>query len=114
MAHRFLNEDEISTVESLCYKFGQKFPIFFPQRNITRKIHELVFNVPRFIRLYKTIGMLSEQQGESKHASINAELRSLACVRNHAERLRLILEKEELRSTMNKSLIKPKPRLCTS
>ena len=29
-------------------------------------------NVPHFIKNFKTIGMLSEQEGESKHASVNA------------------------------------------
>ena len=61
---------------------------------------------------YKTIGMLSEQEGESKHASVNAELRSLTCVRSHSERNRLVLEKDELCSHIDKSLIKPKPRIC--
>ena len=54
--------------------------------------------------------MLSEPEG--KHASINAELRSLSCVRSHSERIRLVLEKEELHATMDKSLINPKPRFC--
>ena len=62
---------------------------------------------------HKTIGMLSEQEGESKHAAINAELRSLACVRYHAERIRLVVEREELRSDMNKDLLKPKARMCS-
>ena len=62
--------------------------------------------------MHKTIGLLSEQEGESKHAAVNAELRSLASMRNHADRLHLILEREELRSYMNKGLLKPKTRLC--
>ena len=47
---------------------------------MTRKIHELIFNIPRFANNWKTIGMLPEQEGESEHAAVNAELRSLACV----------------------------------
>ena len=39
------------------------------------------------MKTYKTIGHLSKQEGESKHAAINAELRSLSSVRNHADRL---------------------------
>ena len=58
------------------------------------------------------MGMLSEQEGESKHAAVNAELRSLACVRNHAERIRLVIEKEELRLISDKNVLKVKPRLC--
>ena len=84
----------------------------FPNRNITRKINELIFSVPCFIKKDKTIGLLSEQEGESKHASVNAVLRSMACVRNHAEKIRLVLEKEELRSAVDKSLLKQKARMC--
>ena len=112
MARRFLTDDEITILEGNCYMLGERFPLYFPVRNITRKIHELVFNVPRFVKKWRTIGMLSEQEGESKHAAVNAELRSLACVRNHAEQIRLILEREELRSISDKNLLKAKPRIC--
>ena len=61
MARRFLSEEEVNSLEILCYEFGTIFPAYFPYRNITRKIHELVFNVPCFVRKHKTIGMLSEQ-----------------------------------------------------
>ena len=59
------------------------------------------------------MGLLGEQASESKHASVNAELRSLASVRNHSEKLQLVLQREELRSSMNKSLIKCEARICT-
>ena len=74
MARCFLFEDKINSLEILCYEFGTIFPAYLPYRNITRKIRELVFNVPCFVRKHKTIGMLSEQDGESKHAAVNAEL----------------------------------------
>ena len=46
MERRFLENDEIEDLCQLCYKFGEIFPQHFPKRNITRKIHELVYNVP--------------------------------------------------------------------
>ncbi len=58
------------------------FHVLFPDKNITRKIHELIFNVPLFLRRFGTIGMLSEEEGESLHASINCELRQLVAVRD--------------------------------
>ena len=82
MARRFLSNEEVAKLTKLCHRFGEVFPVHFPERNIIRKIHELVFNVPIFVEVHRTIGMLSEQEGESKHASVNAELRSLACVRD--------------------------------
>ena len=80
IAQRFLTEDECNDLEKLCEGLGGKFQIFFPYRKITRKIHKLIFNIPRFANNWKTIGMLSEQEGESKHAAVNAELCSLTCV----------------------------------
>ena len=109
---RFLTEEEILKLEEQCVVFGQKFPMYFPERNIIRKMHELIFNIPKFVHKYKTIGMLSEQERKSKHASINAEIRPLANVRNASERIPLVLEHEELRSRMDKTLLKPLNRLC--
>ena len=98
MSRWFLQDHEISTLENLCIDFGKTFPIIFPKRNITHKMHELIFYVPSFVRKYRTVGMLSEQEGGSKHSAVNAELRPLANVRNPSERIRLLLEREELRS----------------
>ena len=85
-ARRFLTNSEIVTLEEHCNMFGCLFPKYFPDRSITRKIHELVFNVPKFAKEHNTVGLLSEQEVESKHASVNAELCSLPCVRSHAEK----------------------------
>ena len=69
-AKRFLAETEINTVKSLCTGFGH-FTKYFPNENIPLKIHELVFDVPRFMAKHKTLGYLSEDECESKHHSIN-------------------------------------------
>ena len=112
MKKRFLEDYEISSLENLCNNFGRTFPRFFPERNIIRKIHELIFHLPPVVKKYRTVGMRSEQEGESKHAAVNAELRPLANVRNSSERICLVLEREELRSMMDKTLIQPVERLC--
>ena len=104
--------EEVNMLTDLCYKFGKLFLTYFPHRNITRKIHEFVFHLPRFVEKHRTIGLLSEQEGESKHAAVNAELRPLACMRNHAERLHMVLEREELRSVVNKKLLRSNVRIC--
>ena len=44
---------------------------------------------------------------------VNAELRTLASVRDQAEKIRLVMEREELRSSADKALIKRIPRLCS-
>ena len=114
MARRFLLEDEIEKLEELVIEFGKLFPVYFPERYITRKIHELIFNFVPFAKKSKTIGLLSEQESESKHAAVNAALRMTACVRNHAERIKLVLEREEMRALTDKSIVTPVSRLCKS
>ena len=57
--------------------------------------------------------MMSEEEGESIHASVNSELRQLFSVREPAKKLSLILNRQELRSKAPKSLLARIPRLCT-
>ena len=45
-SNRFLDEAEINRIDVLCTDFGAKFPIYFPNRNITRNIYELVISSP--------------------------------------------------------------------
>ena len=72
-AKRFLTETEINTAKTLCMGFGN-FTKYFPNENISRKIHELIFDVPRFLAKHKTLGYLSEEKGESGHHSISKQL----------------------------------------
>ena len=102
---RRLTPEEIESLQDMCSKFGELFPQLFPEANITRKIHELIFSVPRFAARFKTIGMLSEEEGESLHAAVNIELRQLVAVRNPAERMSLLVQRQELRSKASKSLL---------
>eukprot|EP00112_Aurelia_sp_Birch-Aquarium-sp1_P019382 Seg4785.1 transcript_id=Seg4785.1/GoldUCD/mRNA.D3Y31 product="hypothetical protein" protein_id=Seg4785.1/GoldUCD/D3Y31 len=112
MKQRMLKDEEITLVKDVCYKFGALFPLYFPEKNITRKIHEFVFSVPRFIDRFKTTGLLSEEEGESFHAAVNMELRQLVAVRNPTEKMQLLLKRQELRSKASKNLIRRKPRMC--
>ena len=91
-ANRFLLENEIQELQILCCRFGDLFPVFFPEGNLTRKMHELVFTIPIFAKEHKTLGKSSEEEGESIPAAVNHELRQLACVRDQAEKIRLVLE----------------------
>ena len=53
---------EIEFVVSKCHQFGEYFSINF-DRSITPKMHEYIFNVPRFIEKHRTLGLLSEEEG---------------------------------------------------
>ena len=113
-AKRFLTETEINTVKSLCTGFGN-FTKYFPNENISRKIHELIFDVPRFLAKHKTLGYLSEEECESVHHSINKQLQQYQSVRDEGEKLQLVITNEELLSTADRRLadVKPRPK-CDS
>ena len=54
----FLNEKQILDLKSLIFHFGLKFKVYFPNRSITRQVHELIFYIPRFVTKHKTIGIV--------------------------------------------------------
>ena len=79
---KILTNEQVAQVKELCTRFGEKYPIHFPDESITRKIHELVFDVPRFLEKHRLIGRMTEEEGESLHNSVNQEIRQLASVRD--------------------------------
>ena len=109
---QLLKDEEVTIVKDACYEFGALFPLYFPERNIIRKIHEFVFSVPRFIKGLKTTGLLSEEEGERLHAAVNMELWQLVAVRSPGDKMQLVLKRQVLRSKASKNLIQRKPRTC--
>ena len=110
-AKRFLTEDEIRTVKDLSTGLG-KFTRYYPKETVTRKIHKLIFDVPRFLAKHKTLGYQSEEEDENLHCSVNKQLRQYQNVRDQSDKLRLIVTNEELLSTADRSLahVTPTPK----
>ena len=96
-AKRFLTETVVLSVKELCTGFG-KFTINFPNETITRKMHELIFDVPFSLTKHKTLEYLSEKEGESLHCSINKQLRQYR-VTNKGEKLVYVIKNQELLNT---------------
>ena len=95
-AKRMLSEEEIIQLERDCKEFGVVFPRVFKGNNITPKLHELIFYLPEMAREKGTVGGLREEALESKHAAANSQRRRLACMRMKEERLRMMLQADEL------------------
>ena len=91
-----LTDEEIDQLERDCKDFGVVYPRVFKGNNITPKLHELIFYLPEMAREKGTVGGLREEALERKHASSNSQKRRLACVRKKEERLRMILQADEL------------------
>ena len=111
-ANRFLSDQEISLICSLCDEFGTCYPKNLPKENISRKVHELICTVPRFVKKHRSIGLFSEQSSESLHSAVKMEARSLAALPSKTEQLRLQFIRQELRTNTDKSLAKRESRLC--
>ena len=68
-------------------------------------MHEYIYTVPRFVMNHKTLGLLSEEEGESLHAALNMEFRNLMSVKESEFKLYLGLRRHALRSMSDKKLI---------
>jgi len=112
-AKRFLTEEEINDVCRDCHEFCNIYTVLFKNKTIKPKMHFYSFDVPRFLKTFKTIGLLSEEEGESLHAAFNMENRQLASVRDPGKRIFLSLKRHSLRSQSDKLLMKANERLCT-
>uniref|UniRef100_A0A7M5VGC9 Uncharacterized protein n=1 Tax=Clytia hemisphaerica TaxID=252671 RepID=A0A7M5VGC9_9CNID len=109
-----LDEEEITELTNLCNEYGRVFPKSFPAENLTVKMHSLIFSVPRFVSIHKTIGRYSEEEGESLHNLINQELRRVCSIRCKPLKLKLVLEGAALRAKADRTLLKPISRKCQS
>ena len=105
-----LLDHEKARLTSLCYKFGKLFPTYFPRMALARKIHELIFDVPRFVEEHGTVGIFSAEEGKSLHHEINLESAQLCCVRSDPERLRLVVERHEQGLQVDLSFLTSPPR----
>ena len=107
-----MNEEDIKTVEELCHQFGEVYPSSFPGESISPKMHEYIFHVPKFVAKHKTVGLCSEEEGESLHARFNAEMRARGAVRDPSLQMQLLQERQEMHGMCDKTLIARKPRVC--
>ena len=62
------------------------------------------------MRLHRTVGILSEEQGESLHNSINKQLRQYQSVRDQGKKLQLVVTSKELLNQADGTLLLPVPR----
>ena len=64
----------------------QQLHKYYPQESITPKLHFLAIEIPRFVRQFRTVGILSEQNIESFHAQVNTLERQYSGMPNSIRR----------------------------
>ena len=109
---RVFSEIQPLLLTKLCHEFGNMYHRCFPHKRITPKMHEYIFNVPKFVARHRTLGLCSEEVGENLHAAFNLEIRAVTSVRDPAEQMRILQECQEMRCQADKSLITPSQRVC--
>ena len=110
---QLLTDMDIQNLRPYCFKFGELYPVFFPEKPcLTRKIHELVFHLPRFVELHKTVGLFSEKEGETLHKVVNQHNRQLVGIRNPAAKQLILHQHLEIAGSGDRASLVPLQRRC--
>ena len=107
----WLNESDICEITQFCHQLGEEWPKL--SRTVTTKVDDVVFHLPRFIKEFKTLGFLSEEDTESLHKDMNVILRPLSCIRSKPLKLKLGLKRLALKKSHDESnpdFLKPTKR----
>jgi hypothetical protein len=70
-APRRLKDAEIQLLYDQAKELGIIYPTNYPKRNITPKLHVLIYHIPAIAKQYKTVGLLGEHSIESTHREFN-------------------------------------------
>ena len=97
-AKRNPSDEECETAAQVCEQWCKMYPVFFPNRNLTRRMVEWSIVMPRFVREKK--GLMNamfrlEQEGEHAHQILNSLETRFKSVFNKSERYYLILKEFE-------------------
>jgi hypothetical protein len=75
------------------YSYGNWFPVRFPSQHIIPKMHLMIYEMSRFVNTHQTIGMFTEQAGESLHNVFNKLNRQYTPIASDIHRLQAIMQK---------------------
>ena len=95
-----LSAEEIDEFERNCNNLGTLFFKNFPDRAITPKLHELIFNLPQLVKEYKCYRpfFAIEQQGESIHRSFAEKLHKNCFITGKGKKIFFSLKEMSLKS----------------
>ena len=92
-----LTEHDLCALKESCNWLGKNFPIMFPHRVISPKLHMLFVHVPEFAEKHHNLGIFSESAFESLHGEFNSYDRTYACVSDNEEAMRLLMQQAEVK-----------------
>jgi hypothetical protein len=109
--HRLSNKC-LEAIDTKCEWLGENFPLIFPHRIISPKLHMLFVHVPKFARKHRNLGLYSESAFESTHAEFNLYDRTFVGVTDEEEILRLNMVQAELKRSPKLDKQNFKKRKC--
>uniref|UniRef100_A0A1I7UUX3 SET domain-containing protein n=2 Tax=Caenorhabditis tropicalis TaxID=1561998 RepID=A0A1I7UUX3_9PELO len=95
--NKSFSSSEIDDIEEIVKEFGRNMKIAFPKKNLTPKLHLILYHVVPHLRKHHSWGRTSEQSIEHLHAQFNALKRRFQSVRNIEAKSRLIVEELGIR-----------------
>jgi hypothetical protein len=90
---RPLCRHEVAIYGMRAYSYGNWFPVHFPKQRITPKMHIMIYHMTQHAHTHRSIGMFSEQGGESLHAVFNKLNRQFVYIPNDEQRIKSVMEK---------------------
>ena len=111
--HR-LSDACLQEIDTKCGWLGEHFPLMFPHRIISPKLHMLFIHVPKFARKHRNLGLYSESGFESMHAEFNLYDRTFVGVTKEVDILRLNMVQAELKRSpkLNKQNFEKRKCAC--
>ena len=109
---RVMKQKEIKLLQIKCNSLGKDFPVLFPDRAITPKLHMLFVHVPEFAAKHKNLGLFSESVFESIHAEFNQLDRTYACVTSTSKSLELTFAAAEVKRSPRLKKLERTKRKC--
>jgi hypothetical protein len=92
-----LTNEHLNKISATCNWMGENFPMIFPERIISPKLHMLFIHIPRFAKQHKNLGLFSESAFESLHAEFNEYDRRFTNITDRLQSLETIWRTAELR-----------------
>ena len=98
---RELCQHEVEILCIRCYSYGNWFPVNFPEAQLKRKFHILVFHVPEKARLADTVGMEADHVAEFIQPVCVRYERAAATIQNIEQKMKYIVQATELNNDSN-------------
>ena len=110
-AKLWLQDKAIELLSQNCTSIGIVYPKNF-KRTISSKLDDLIFVIPVFAKLFKTVGGLLKENIEQIQNIFNIILLNLLCMREKVAQVTIAMERMEVRNKTTGQIGKQKRKFC--